>query len=386
MRSWGRNVWLALMYLRQRMGFALTTALGSALAFALVASVLSLSALGMEAAQARVQASGFDVLQVEFHVSERLARLPWHPRALADVRQAVPTARELAPFSVGEAPVYDGNRTRWMQVVASGRDDATYALAAGVPDLRSGAAGADDRCLVDASQAVRRSTRTVLPAGLTLRPAGQFAIAGALLFALTDQRPALWVSGRSFDALSPGNPRHFLHVRLNTSDYDGVMQGLARTRTYFEQRYPSLQAKVSTPWEPLREQKRTFDMLRRVAAFMGLAIAALAALAMGHAVAVSLHNRRLEIGIRLSIGALPTDVAMQVALETTLLSLLGVMLGSALALLTTYLWCLYAGWQWRPVMDALGLCAGIALLSGVAAGTVPAWSAARMDPSEVLRR
>jgi putative ABC transport system permease protein len=100
---------------------------------------------------------------------------------------------------------------------------------------------------------------------------------------------------------------------------------------------------------------------------------------------VSVTERTREIGIRLGIGAQPADVLTQFLVEAVVLSLLGgvvgILVGSAVAMLLP----IVAGWAtvlpWRAIVLAFGFSA----LIGVFFGIYPARKASRLDPIVALR-
>jgi len=103
----------------------------------------------------------------------------------------------------------------------------------------------------------------------------------------------------------------------------------------------------------------------------------------------SVYERRHEIGVRLAIGARRRDIVAQFFLETLTITGLGGLAGAALGI----------GASWFlggldvpdlvpvPILDRgiVVLALGVMGCVGLAAGVIPAWQAARVDPASTLR-
>jgi putative ABC transport system permease protein len=99
----------------------------------------------------------------------------------------------------------------------------------------------------------------------------------------------------------------------------------------------------------------------------------------------NIAERRLEIGLKLALGAPPRVIAWEFLAEAILLALAGAGAGLALALALAGL-VSAAHWLALPLtQDALLLALGLALVTGVAAGAYPASRAAALNPRENLR-
>ena len=100
---------------------------------------------------------------------------------------------------------------------------------------------------------------------------------------------------------------------------------------------------------------------------------------------IAVTERRKEIGVRRSFGASRGDIMLQFILEALVVSLLGGLMGIAVALAGTNLAAriqmLPAIFSWNVIGMAVGLSAGIGFLFGL----YPAWKAARVDPVVALR-
>lgn len=108
---------------------------------------------------------------------------------------------------------------------------------------------------------------------------------------------------------------------------------------------------------------------------------------------VSVTERTREIGLRKALGAKRRDILFQFLIETSVLSLVGGLLGtgvgvalgrSAAGLLERFV---LNGSQWPSVMspNAVIVAMGVAFLVGVISGVYPARRAARLTPVEALR-
>ncbi len=100
---------------------------------------------------------------------------------------------------------------------------------------------------------------------------------------------------------------------------------------------------------------------------------------------VSVSERTHEIGIRKAVGATNSQILSQFMIEATTLSVVGGIIGVALAFAVDGLLRLFT--DLRPVISwqAVALAFGVSLVVGVVFGTIPAFKAARRDPIEALR-
>jgi predicted permease len=119
---------------------------------------------------------------------------------------------------------------------------------------------------------------------------------------------------------------------------------------------------------------------------LGVIALALASFGVFATLSQSVVERTREIGIRVAVGALPRQVSALVLREGVALTLIGIVLGSAVATLA-------GGYLGRllfevPAVDTATLAAMavlFSLVSGIAV-YVPAWRAARLDATTALRR
>jgi putative ABC transport system permease protein len=100
---------------------------------------------------------------------------------------------------------------------------------------------------------------------------------------------------------------------------------------------------------------------------------------------VSVTERTREIGLRLAVGALESEVLLQFLIEAVVLSALGGMVGIVIATAASYVLSGVMGvpYTFDPTINLLSLLFSAAI--GVVFGYFPARRAARMDPIEALR-
>lgn len=105
-------------------------------------------------------------------------------------------------------------------------------------------------------------------------------------------------------------------------------------------------------------------------------------------------GRTHEIGILLALGFRPFPIFLSFLLETLLLGLLGGAVGCLLALpingietgTTNFATFTEVAFAFRITPPVLGAAIFFALVLGLLGGTIPAWRAARLSPTEALRR
>lgn len=148
----------------------------------------------------------------------------------------------------------------------------------------------------------------------------------------------------------------------------------------------------------LTQVKTTIMTLVSTARVMVFSIALIAILIamMGvvNTVLMSVMERRQEIGILKSMGAMALDIFKLVWLETIVLCVSGGLIGTALALLTARLTDLLVR-NLLPYSPSGGLVAidvklvlmtlGVVTAIGLASGIYPSWKAARMRPLDTIR-
>jgi putative ABC transport system permease protein len=138
------------------------------------------------------------------------------------------------------------------------------------------------------------------------------------------------------------------------------------------------------------EFKKTQEGIYAVLSVLLLSVAAISLFVGGIGVMnimlVSVTERTREIGVRMAIGAREGDILLQFLVEAVVLSLLGGLAGTGLAIGGIYAFSKALEWPMRLPGEALLLALGTSLFIGVIFGFLPARRAARLDPIEALRQ
>ncbi len=100
---------------------------------------------------------------------------------------------------------------------------------------------------------------------------------------------------------------------------------------------------------------------------------------------VSVTERTREIGIRMAIGARPSDILAQFLIEALTLSLLGGLIGVAAGLFAAGQLASAMGWPLLVRAEVILLAVGFSALVGIVFGLYPARKASLLDPIEALR-
>jgi putative ABC transport system permease protein len=100
---------------------------------------------------------------------------------------------------------------------------------------------------------------------------------------------------------------------------------------------------------------------------------------------VSVTERTREIGVRMAIGAKPSNILSQFLIEALVLSLAGGFLGVALGVGTAGYLASRFGWPMLIQPDVITVAVAFSALVGIVFGLYPARKASQLDPIDALR-
>lgn len=172
-------------------------------------------------------------------------------------------------------------------------------------------------------------------------------------------------------------------LRLSpTSDIEHVETGV---KTYLNQLVSNKQIGFRSAKELIAKMQRQNDILTVFLAMIGSISLLVGGIGVMNIMLVSVVERRREIGIRLAVGATPTDISALFLIESVMLSLVGGIAGVIIGILIAYVIAAFQEWEftlfwWPPIAGF-----SVSVLVGIFFGFYPAYLASKLHPIDALR-
>ena len=172
-----------------------------------------------------------------------------------------------------------------------------------------------------------------------------------------------------------------IYIRTDPTSVDAVRDVLARTAS------PGApnEVDVSRPSDALAARAEVDKNLQTLLLGLGGVALLVGGVGIANVMVISVLERRGEIGVRRALGATRAHIRNQFVVESTLLSLLGGVLGVSIGFAVTTVYARRQGWLVDLPLQGLILGVLAALVIGAVAGLYPAVRAARLDPAEAVR-
>ncbi|MEM7273682.1 MAG: ABC transporter permease [Actinomycetota bacterium] len=172
-----------------------------------------------------------------------------------------------------------------------------------------------------------------------------------------------------------------IYVRTDPSQVEAVRDVLARTASPGS---PN-EVQVSRPSDALAARAEVDQRLQTLLLALGGVALLVGGVGIANVMIISVLERRTEIGLRRALGATRAHIRNQFVMESSLLSLIGGLLGAGTGYAVTAVYATRQGWITSVPAEGLALGVAAALVIGAVAGLYPAFRAARLDPAEAIR-
>jgi putative ABC transport system permease protein len=401
---WFQTILLALKEIRRNLMRSALTILGVVIGVAAVITMVTLGSGATAKVTEDISKLGSNILQIRPGQGfrgpggARSDAPPFDDSDVEAIRNQINSLAAVAPVSSSMIQIIFGNQNSLTSVTGSTNDYITaqnWVLDAGRKFSYSELSAGKAVCILGAS-----TKKTLFgaedPIGMTIRLKkisfkiiGVFKSKGQSSFG-RDQDDFVLIPLKTFQRRISGK-RDISSIMVSAMDGVSTETVKEELELLFRERRPGSKGNQGDDFSVM-DMKEIASMLtsttRVLTALLG-AIAAVSLLVGGigimNIMLVSVTERTREIGIRLAIGALETEVLKQFLLEAVVLSSFGGIVGITLGLTSAALLSMVLGVPFimNPVILLIAFMFSAAV--GVVFGFFPAKKAAQLDPIEALR-
>ncbi|MDR2038819.1 MAG: ABC transporter permease [Bacteroidales bacterium] len=184
---------------------------------------------------------------------------------------------------------------------------------------------------------------------------------------------------------------NYLHMIMASAASEDVAEVAAQEVESIIRESHGLRTGQSNDFD-VRTQQEMLEMMNSVMGFITILLAAVASISLivggigiMNIMYVTVTERTKEIGLRMSIGAKNKDILLQFLCESTILSLIGGIIGIVFGLGLSYLASTLLNWPFIISTQAVVLAFFVCTAIGMFFGWYPAKKAAALDPINALR-
>ena len=190
-----------------------------------------------------------------------------------------------------------------------------------------------------------------------------------------------FITGEASMRQTMGSSRHLL-VRLRKDTESRTVAQQLRDR--MAMLLPGYRVEASAAWEIIRVRQEQTEFYTRFLAAVGAISLLVGTLGIANMMLLAVAERRVEIGLRMAIGARRRDIVLQFMVEGVLICLIGSAVGLLVAGIGAYIVLYYAGFALMFPGLVIIQATVLAVICGLAAAAYPAYRAAAVDPYQSL--